>query len=252
MVHTIIKTAAMTSAHIRHGLGDGPGLFLDAGVTPVAVATSAGSNWRERLPVLYGTNIVLRELRVSDAPSLLMLLATEEVARFISPPPTTLAGFETFITWTHHQRCDGHYACFAVVPEGFDAAVGLFQVKALDRDFGNAEWGFAIGSPFWGRGLFPQGAALTAGFAFDRLGTQRLEARVMVENGRGNGALRKIGAVPEGILRGSFLKNGRLRDQILWSILESDWRRRADGLWEPIRCDDVEPVAPASRVAVAH
>jgi RimJ/RimL family protein N-acetyltransferase len=250
MIHTIMKTQPMMSSRLRHGLADGPGLFLDARV-PALVATGAGSDWRERLPVLYGTGIVLRELRMSDAPSLLMLLATEEVARFMSPPPTTLDGFERFIEWTHRQRNEGHHACFAVVPEGLDVAVGIFQVKALERGFGTAEWGFALGSHFWGRGLFPQGASLTVGFAFDQLGTQRLEARAMVENGRGNGALKKIGAVPEGILRESFLKDGRLHDQILWSILESDWRRRADG-WEPTPGADVEPVASGHVIARPH
>ena len=44
-------------------------------------------------------------------------------------------------------------------------------------------------------------------------------------NGRGNGALRKLGAVQEGILRRSFLCNGQYLDQALWSILEDDWRR---------------------------
>ena len=35
----------------------------------------------------------------------------------------------------------------------------------------------------------------------DVVGTQRFEARAAVANGRGNGALRKIGAVQEGVLR---------------------------------------------------
>jgi RimJ/RimL family protein N-acetyltransferase len=200
--------------------------------------------------MLGGESVVLRELRLSDAASLLLLLATEEVARFISPPPTTVDGFEKFITWTYRQRSEGHYACFAVVPEGFDTAVGIFQIKALDRDFGTAEWGFALGAPFWGRGLFPQGAALTLDFAFDHLGARRLEARVMVENGRGNGALKKIGAVAEGLLRGSFLKDGRLRDQILWSVLESDWHRTG-ALWTPAAGTAIEPVA-SSRCPWLH
>jgi len=54
----------------------------------------------------------------------------------------------------------------------------------------------------------------------------RLEARAAVMNGRANGALQKIGAVQEGVLRRSFLKDGQYYDQILWSILREDWRRQ--------------------------
>jgi ribosomal-protein-alanine N-acetyltransferase len=189
--------------------------------------TAAGSscvetNWREQLPVLSANGVTLRELRASDAPALLLLLTTEEVTRFISPPPTTIEGFERFIAWAARERQEGRYLCFAVVPQGSDTAVGLFQVRQLDPSFGTAEWGFAIGSAFWGSGLFAAGAELVIDFAFDVIGVNRLEARAAVENGRGNGALRKLGAVREGILRKSFLHAGCYLDQALWAIISED------------------------------
>ena len=191
----------------------------------VSESATVTSDWRDRLPVLRGTGVTLRELRVTDAPSLLAMLTTEEVARFISPPPTTLEGFERFIRWSHSERAAGHYACFAVVPDGYDTAIGLFQVRRLDPMFDTAEWGFALGSAFWGSGLFVAGAELLINFAFDVVGVHRLEARSAVQNGRGNGALRKIGAVQEGILRQSFFRHGRYFDQSLWVILDDDWYR---------------------------
>lgn len=188
--------------------------------THAAVAT----NWKTALPVLTGSTFTLRELRVEDAPSLFAMLTTEEVSRFISPPPTTVEGFEKFILWTHRERQAGNYVCFAIVPDGMDTAVGIFQIRSLDRGFATAEWGFAMGSPFWGSGLFAEGARLVLDFAFDVVGAQRLEARAAVANGRGNGALRKIGAVQEGLLRRSFLRDGIHHDQALWAILADDWR----------------------------
>jgi ribosomal-protein-alanine N-acetyltransferase len=182
------------------------------------------TNWKTALPVMAGTTITLRELRAEDAPTLLAMLTTEEVSRFISPPPTTVEGFERFIAWTHRERQAGHYACFAIVPQGLTTAIGIFQVRSLDPGFGTAEWGFAMGSQFWGSGIFAEGARLILDFAFDVIGAQRLEARAAVANGRGNGALRKIGAVQEGLLRRSFLRNGQHHDQVLWGILADDWR----------------------------
>ena len=80
-------------------------------------------------------------------------------------------------------------------------AIGLFQLHALEPGFSTAEWGFALGMPHWGSGIFVEAAALVAGFTFGSLGVSRLEARAAVGNGRGNGALRKLGAVREAILR---------------------------------------------------
>jgi RimJ/RimL family protein N-acetyltransferase len=193
---------------------------------------AATTNWRHVLPVLTGASITLRELDIADAPALFAMLTTHEVARFISPPPTTVDGFERFIAWTHRQREAGHYACFAVVPHGMTAAIGLFQIRSLEPGFATAEWGFALGSAFWGSGAFMEGAHLVVDFAFETIGVHRLEARAAVQNGRGNGALRKVGAVQEGTLRRSFLRNGQYLDQALWSILDTDWRQ-AKAVWGP-------------------
>ena len=182
------------------------------------------SDWKDALPALAGSSFTLRELRLEDAPSLLAMLTTEEVSRFISPPPTTVEGFERFITWAQRERLAGNYVCFGVVPDGCSTAVGIFQLKSLEHGFASAEWGFALGSPFWGTGIFAEAARLVVDFAIDVMGTHRLEARAAVANGRGNGALRKIGAVQEGVLRRSFLRNGVYHDQVLWGIVAHDWR----------------------------
>jgi len=198
---------------------------MDVQAVIQAASQLTTSDWRQSLPVMKGTKVTLRDLRLSDAPSLLAMLATEEVARFISPPPTTVEGFERFIAWTHRERAAGRYACFAVVVDGTDTAVGLFQIRQLEPGWGTAEWGFALGSPYWGTGVFLDGARLVVDFAFEAIGVHRLEARAAVQNGRGNGALRKVGAVQEGVLRKSFLRNGEYLDQVLWTIVDEDWRR---------------------------
>jgi len=189
-----------------------------------ANAAVVSTDWRQQLPVLTGTQVTLRELRMSDAQSLFALLTAQEVSRFISPPPNTVEGFERFIAWTHRQRTAGTYACFAVTLRGFDTAIGIFQVRETEPGFGTAEWGFAVGSPFWGTGVFSEGAELVLEFVFETIGVHRLEARAAIRNGRGNSALLKVGAVQEGVLRKSFLKNGEYLDQALYSIVEDDWR----------------------------
>jgi len=200
----------------------------------LAPASSVTTDWRTALPVLTGSRVTLRELEMRDAPALLAMLTTAEVARFISPPPTTVEGFERFIAWANRERQQGTYVCFAVVPRGMDTAVGLFQIRQLDLGFQTAEWGFALGSAFWGTGAFQDGAHLTVDFAFETIGATRLEARAAVTNGRGNGALRKIGAVKEAVLRRAFMWQGQYVDQVLWSIIEADWRQ-AKAVWASAR-----------------
>lgn len=195
------------------------------------IAAVTTSDWRSGLPVLAAPGFTLRELCLEDAVSLLAMLTTEEVSRFISPPPATVADFERFIQWSQHERAAGNFVCFAVVPDGMDTAIGIFQLRSLEPGFASAEWGFALGSQYWGTGMFVDGASRVLDYAFDVIGARRLEARAAVANGRGNGALRKLGAVQEGVLRRSFLRHGQYHDQVLWGILAEDWRlqRRSVG-----------------------
>jgi ribosomal-protein-alanine N-acetyltransferase len=188
-----------------------------------SVTTTTVVDWRNRLPVLHAAGATLRELRPSDAMSLLALLTTAEVTRFISPPPSTVDGFERFIAWTLHEQACGRYICFGIVPDGCEDAVGIIQVRQLEPGFGTAEWGFAIGCEYWGTGLFHVTALAVVQFVFDEVGVHRLEARAAVSNGRGNAALRKLGATSEGLLRKSFLRNGEYLDQVLWAIVADDW-----------------------------
>ena len=181
----------------------------------------------ELLPVLEGRHVTLRAIRPSDATSLHSMLTTTEVARFISTPPPTVEAFERFIGRVSRQRT-GKHICYAVTLKGSDTAVGMFQIRELEPKFQTAEWGFALGSAFWGTGVFAESAQLILQFVFLALGVHRLEARVAVRNGRGSRALQKVGAVQEGVLRRSLLSNGEFVDQVLYSIVQDDWRASRD------------------------
>jgi RimJ/RimL family protein N-acetyltransferase len=148
-------------------------------------------DWRLGLPTLTGSMVTLREVGTSDAHALYAALTTTDASRFAPPPPPTVDGFERFIEAAQRRRAAGDYACFAVVPHNSEPAVGWFQVRSLEPGFKTAEWDFAFAVEYWGSDVFVDGARLMLDFVFAAIGANRLEARVAVENGRGNGALRK-------------------------------------------------------------
>ena len=172
-----------------------------------------------------GGTVTLRELRLSDAPSLLAMLATEEVARFISPPPTTVEGFERFIAWTHRERA----AATTCASPSFRTAWTRRSASSRSASSSRASHsrvGLRDRLGVLGHwDLRRRREARRRLRVRRRQGMHRLEARAAVQNGRGNGALRKIGAMQEGVLRKSFLRNGEYLDQVLWTILDDDWRR---------------------------
>lgn len=210
------RTDVLSPAVPDHGTH--PALFIQDG------------SWCHQLPTLVGNRASLRELELSDAPALVAHLSTLEVQRFIAPPPSTIETFENFILWAQSERARGRYACFAVVPHGMSEPIGVFQLRQVEGGFTTAEWGFALGSAFWGAGYFSDAARMVVDFAVDTVGVYRLEARSAVDNRRGNGALRKLGAVQEGVLRRAFRKDNQVLDAALWTILSDEWRQLR-GLW---------------------
>jgi len=180
--------------------------------------------WRRSLPVLRGASVTLRELLDTDAPSLVRHLSSGLALQFVAAPPRSLGAFEQFICWTRAQRRAGAYVTFGIVPDGQVDAIGFVQIWPIEPDFSTAEWGFILGDSFWGTGVFRAAADLLLEFAFGTLGVVRLEARAVQADGRGNRALQKLGATPEGRLRCGFRSEDGTFDHVMWSLLSSEWR----------------------------
>ncbi len=210
--------------------------------TAIAIHTlRIDDRWRDGLPVLTGNLVQLREIAFEDAPSLHVLVASDpKVTEHISAPPADVHALQGFIAWAHQQRAAGKLVVYAVVPKGLKYAVGLFQIRKLQPDFFVAEWGFVLGSSFWGTGVFEDAATLVADFAFDTLGVDRLEGRSVTGNLRGNAALQKIGATGEAVLRSAMRRGNVLLSQYLWSLRSADWHKQRTAIRERFSPDALE------------
>jgi RimJ/RimL family protein N-acetyltransferase len=181
------------------------------------------TTWRTELPTLTGRTITLREPGTQDLGPLVDLLSYGDATRFGIEEPTSDVGVQELIDRAARERASGLSATYVITLTGTRTLVGLLQVRQLDPSFEAAEWECTIAPSSRGCGVFMEAARLAGSFAFGTLGAHRLEARVLLQNGRANGALRKLGAVQEGVLRRSVRYAGEYFDQVLWSILKEDW-----------------------------
>lgn len=184
-------------------------------------------HWRENFPVHRSDTLTLREVEDTDAASLLQHMSSEEVTRFISPPPRALTAFERWIGAMRTQRAEGSRVCLAIVPPGGAHAVGFIQLFRLNDADDPSAWGmgFALGRQFWGTGLFHEAGRAALAIAFDTLRAARVEATCLVENGRGNRAIEKLGAVNTGIALQVPDPDGNVGDVKKW-----EFRRPSTGV----------------------
>ena len=128
-------------------------------------------------------------------------------------------------------------------PEGFDASIDKLATRPLNRTFvlfdGDELAGMSsflgidegrgvleIGGTYYrphlrGTGFNRRVKDMMLGRAFD-CGIRRVEFRVDKRNERSQAAMKKLGAVREGVLRSAHLKQGRRVDTEIWARLQED------------------------------
>jgi RimJ/RimL family protein N-acetyltransferase len=181
------------------------------------------ATWRNELPSLGGRVVILREPVTEDLGSLVDLLSIGDATRFGLEEPVSDVAVLELIERSARERASGLAFTYAITLASARTLVGLVQVRQLDPSFEAAEWECTIAPSLRGSGVFLEAARLVGSFAFGTIGTHRLEARVLLQHGRANGALRKLGAVQEGVLRRSVRRADDYFDQVLWSLLKEDW-----------------------------
>ena len=180
------------------------------------------ADWRRKLPTLAGRLVTLRELTPHDLGPLIDLFSIAD-SPFSFDEPVSDVDVRAFIDRTIRDRSAGLSFTYAVVQNGTRTVVGLAQLRQLEPSFETAECEGTLAPSVRGTGVFLEAARLVGSFVFGTVGARRVEVRVLLHHGRANGALRKLGAVQEGILRRSVRRRGEYLDQALWSLLKDDW-----------------------------
>jgi RimJ/RimL family protein N-acetyltransferase len=181
-------------------------------------------DWRQVLPTLTASTVTLREPWAQDLRVLVELLSLPDASRFGVGDTVTELGVQKLIDRVRRERSTGLSFTYAITLGATRLVVGLVQVRQLDQGFEAAECDMTLAPSARGTMAFVETARLVGSFAFGTIGMHRIESRVLTQNGRANGALRKMGAVQEGVLRRSVHRGGDYRDQVLWSLLKEDWR----------------------------
>ena len=187
----------------------------------VTIITSP--NWRSELPTLTARLVTLREPAASDLRPLMDLLLLADASSFGIDEPVSEVAVQQLLDRISRDRAAGIAFTFLVTISSSRAIAGLVQARQIDLSWESAEWECTLAPSWRGTGAFLETARLVGSFAFGTVGVHRLESRVLLQNGRANGALRKLGAVQEGVLRESVRRGSSYLDQVLWSVLKEDW-----------------------------
>ena len=112
---------------------------------------------------------------------------------------------------------------FHVLEVATNQVVGFAQLNLVNRLYQMANLSYQVRSSRTGEGIASEAARLVARYGFEKLGFQRIEVVVAVDNAPSFRVAEKIGAVREGLLRNRLLINGSPRDAFMHSLIPTDY-----------------------------
>jgi RimJ/RimL family protein N-acetyltransferase len=173
-------------------------------------------------PQLETDRLLLRELRLEDAPTVQRLAGDERIARTTFVPHPYEDGMaEEWIRSQARDYRDGKLVNFGVIQMAEGGLVGSIGL-VLQARHRRAELGYWIGVPYWGRGYCTEAARAVVRWAFRELDLHRITAPHFRSNPASGRVLEKIGMRREGHLREHYLRDGRFEDSVVWGILRSE------------------------------
>lgn len=133
-------------------------------------------------------------------------------------------GFDQSIGFYTSSPRNRTFVLFAKNSQGGDELAGMSSYLGIDEGRQVLEIGGTYYRPHLrGTGFNRRVKDMMVGRAFDR-GIRRVEFRVDIRNKRSQAAMKKIGAVREGVLRADRITwTGHVRDTVLFAILKDEW-----------------------------
>ena len=133
------------------------------------------------------------------------------------PFPYELEHARKFLDWLTVQD---QPTVWAIEVEG-EAAGGIGIEQKTDVERISAEIGYWLGESCWKRGILTEALQAVTAEMFTRFDLMRLYALPFADNPASVRVLQKAGYVLEGHLRQSAIKDGKVRDQLLYAAYRS-------------------------------
>ena len=188
------------------------------------------TSWRDT-PTLAGTHVTLRPLDPADLPAIVAAAGADDLWDTFYAVVAQLKQPDAWLAATLAQRDAGRALPFTVL-DADGGVVGTTRFMRMNEPNRRLE----IGGTFYARsaqrtGINTEAKLMLLAHAFDTLGCQCVQIRTDWLNGNSRRAIERLGARQDGVLRGhQRLPDGRLRDTVVYSILDREWPGVRDNL----------------------
>ncbi len=175
-------------------------------------------------PKIETDRLIIRMVRRSDDRDLYELCRRPETSMFsLWSPHASLQETREFINYQLSLYRKRKCMFFVVEEKQTGRVLGTCSYVSMDDDFKIAEIGYSILSDVWNNGFATEVADALMGYAFNRIGVQRVFARVLPQNTASIKVLLKLGLKYEGTARKGYYFDGRVGDLGIYGITDDEY-----------------------------
>ncbi|MFT4080411.1 GNAT family N-acetyltransferase [Rhodomicrobium sp.] len=180
------------------------------------------------IPIFETSRLLLKPLRLEDAPTTQTLFPHWEIVRYLSdrvPWPYPEGGAETFYREVALPNiAEGTFWSWTLwLKGGPDHHIGAVDLRTEKKD----NRGFWLGLPWQGKGLMTEACVPVTDYWFDVLGQDRLVVAKAVENVTSRRVTEKQGARIIDVEERRFVCGPRRTE--IWELTREDWNARRRG-----------------------
>jgi [ribosomal protein S5]-alanine N-acetyltransferase len=165
----------------------------------------------------YPMQFTLRPILSSDLESFAAYANNFNIAKNLTnafPHPYTLEKAKAFLEIMEKQS--PRNVLGIDIDGAICGAIGIhFQTDVYEK---NAEMGYWLAEPFWGKGIMSKAIPQMVEYAFANFSIERIYARPFGHNIASQMALKKAGFTLEAVLKDTFYKNGETLDEWIFAI----------------------------------
>jgi RimJ/RimL family protein N-acetyltransferase len=196
---------------------------------------SAAVSWNP--VVLEGRDVRLEPLTEGHLDALCEVGIDEDLWRWIPTQVRSREDMLGYIRTALQWQADGTALPFATVDRSSNRVIGSTRYMNIDKPNRHVEIGATwIARPWQRTVINTEAKYLMLQYAFETLRCIRVELKTDELNQRSRNAILRIGAKQEGIFRQHVIcADGRLRNSVWFSIIDSEWPQVKAGLEEKLR-----------------
>lgn len=164
---------------------------------------------------------IIRQWKIEDAGELAELLNNKRIQDNLRdglPYPYTENDAKAYITSMLEADNTQTFAFAIIADDKVVGSIGVFRCENIH--FRTAEMGYYLGEPYWGKGLGTSAVTQVCEYIFENTDIIRIFAEPFAYNIASCRVLEKAGFQFEGLLRNNAVKNGKVLDMRMYSLIK--------------------------------